>query len=299
MKILLLGSRGQVGWQLARSLSVLGALTALHRGSSSHCGDLARPAALAATIRSLAPDVIVNAAAYTAVDRAEAERDAAFAVNAGACETIAAEARKLGAWLVHYSTDYVFDGTGERPWKEADPTAPVNVYGRSKLAGEHAVAGCERHFILRTSWVFDAWGQNFLKSILRAAAQRDTLNVVSDQWGAPTRAALIADVTAHLLRRRTPDAAGIYHLAAAGETNWHAYAQFAIEYAAGCGMPMKARAEQVHPIATADYPTAAVRPANSRLDTSRLRDAFGLHLPPWQDGVRSVVAELAALREAH
>jgi len=297
MKILLLGSRGQVGWQLARSLSVVGELTALHRESSGACGDLTQPEALAGTIRSLAPDVIVNAAAYTAVDLAEKERAAAFAVNADACEVLATEARKLGAWLVHYSTDYVFDGTGERPWKETDPTAPVNAYGQSKLTGEQAVARCDRHLVLRTSWVFDTWGQNFLKSILRAASLRESLNVVSDQWGAPTRAALIADVTAHVLRRLAPEVAGIYHLAASGQTNWHAYAQLAIEHAAGCGMALKTHPDQVHPIATADYPTAAARPANSRLDTSQLRRTFGLHLPAWQDGVRSVVAELAAARE--
>jgi dTDP-4-dehydrorhamnose reductase len=299
MKILLLGSKGQVGWQLARSLSVVGELTALHRDSGAACGDLAQPVALAQTIRSLAPDVIVNAAAFTAVDRAEKERDAAFAVNADACEVLAAEARKLGAWLVHYSTDYVFDGTGARAWVEADATAPVNVYGQSKLAGEQAVAGWDRHLVLRTSWVFDTWGQNFLKSILRAATQRESLNVVSDQWGAPTRAALIADATAHLLRQLAPETAGIYHLAAAGETNWHAYAQMAIEHAIGCGMVLKVRPDQVRAIATADYPTAAARPANSRLDTSRLRHTFGLSLPAWQDGVRSVVAELAAAREGH
>jgi dTDP-4-dehydrorhamnose reductase len=299
MKILLLGARGQVGWQLARSLAVLGQVTALHRASTVACGDLAQPAALAGTIRDVAPDVIVNAAAYTAVDRAESERESAFAINAKACEVLAAEAGKLGAWLVHYSTDYVFDGTGERPWKETDPTAPVNVYGQSKLAGEQAVTGCERHIVLRTSWVFDTWGHNFLKSILRAAAQRESLNVVSDQWGAPTRAALIADATAHLLRRATPDTAGTYHLAASGETTWHAYAQLAIEHAIECGMAMKTRPGQVCPVSTAQYPTAAARPANSRMDTTRLRRTFGLHLPPWQDGVRSVVAELAAAREVH
>jgi dTDP-4-dehydrorhamnose reductase len=293
MKILLLGSRGQVGWQLARSLSVVGDLTALHRGSTSACGDLARPQALATTIRALAPQVIVNAAAYTAVDRAESERDAAFSVNADSCEMLAGEARKLGAWLVHYSTDYVFDGAGERPWKETDATAPLNVYGQSKLAGEQAVAAWERHIVLRTSWVFDTWGQNFLKSILRATTQRDNLALVSDQWGAPTRAALIADVTAHLLRRLAPETAGIYHLAAGGETNWHAYAQLAIAHAIECGMALKTVPANVRPIGTADYPTAAARPVNSRLDTTRLRSTFDLHLPAWQDGVRAVVAELA------
>jgi dTDP-4-dehydrorhamnose reductase len=296
MKILLFGSNGQLGWQLRRSLSVVGDVTALHRHSTDWCGDLAQPEALARTVRALAPDVIVNAAAYTAVDRAESEPETAFAINAAACEVLAAQAKRLGAWLVHYSTDYVFDGTGERPWTESDPTAPANVYGRSKLAGEQAVTtGAERHLVLRTSWVFDSWGQNFLKSILRAAAQRESLNVVCDQWGVPTRAALIADATAHILTRLRPELAGIYHLAAAGETHWHAYASLAVAHAAECGMVLKTRPDQVHAIPSSQYPVAAARPANSRLDTSRLRRTFGLHLPPWQDGVRSVVAELAAL----
>ena len=296
MKILLLGSNGQLGWQLQRSLAVVGEVTALHRHSAPLCGDLAQPGALALAVQTVAPDVIVNAAAYTAVDRAESEPETAFAINARACEVLAAQATRLGAWLVHYSTDYVFDGGGERPWTESDRTAPANVYGRSKLAGEQAVtAGAGRHLVLRTSWVFDTWGQNFLKSILRAAAQRDSLNVVCDQWGAPTRAALIADATAHILLRLRPDLAGIYHLAAAGATQWHAYASLAIAHAGECGMVLKTRPDQVHAIPSSQYPVAAARPANSRLDTSKLRRTFELHLPPWQDGVRSVVAELAAL----
>jgi dTDP-4-dehydrorhamnose reductase len=296
MKILLFGSNGQLGWQLRRSLSVVGEVTALHRTSAPLCGDLAKPDELARSVRAVAPDVIVNAAAYTAVDRAESEPETAFAINAGACEVLATEASRLGAWLVHYSTDYVFDGSGERPWTEADPTAPANVYGRSKLAGEQAVvAGAARHLVLRTSWVFDTWGQNFLKSILRAAAQRDSLNIVCDQWGAPTRAALIADATAHILTRLRPELAGIYHLAAAGATHWQAYASLAIAHAAECGMVLKTRPDQVHAIPSSQYPVAAARPANSRLDTNRLRRTFDLRLPPWQDGVRSVVAELAAL----
>jgi dTDP-4-dehydrorhamnose reductase len=296
MKILLLGSKGQVGWQLRRSLSVVGDVTALERDSQPLCGDLARPGELARAVQTVRPDVIVNAAAYTAVDRAEADRDAAFAINATACEVLAAEASRLGAWLVHYSTDYVFDGSGERPWKETDATAPINVYGHSKLAGEKAVAaGTSRHVVLRTSWVFDSWGQNFLKAILRAAGQRESLNVVCDQWGAPTRAALIADVTAQILPRLRPEHAGTYHLAAAGQTQWHAYARLAIAHAAQCGLPLKASADQVHPIPSSQYPVAAARPGNSRLDTAKLRNTFGLTLPSWEDGVRSVVAELAAL----
>ena len=296
MKILLLGANGQLGWQLRRSLAVTGEVTALHRKSEPLCGDLERPDAVAATVRQLRPDVIVNAAAYTAVDRAEAERDKAFAINAAACEMLAREAGKLGAWLVHYSTDYVFTGTGERAWSESDATAPVNAYGESKLAGERAaIAGTENHVVLRTSWVFDTWGQNFLKSILRAAAQRETLNIVSDQWGAPTRAALIADVTAHIVKQLRPEVAGLYHLAAGGETNWHAYAQLGIRHALESGMVLKARPEQVMPIPASQYPVAAARPSNSRLDTRRLRTTFGLELPPWDDGVRAVVSELAAL----
>jgi dTDP-4-dehydrorhamnose reductase len=319
MKILLLGANGQLGWQLRRSLCVVGEVTALHRGSAPLSGDLARPEELGRSVDAVSPDVIVNAAAYTAVDRAETERDAAFAINASACSVLAQAAQRCGAWLIHYSTDYVFDGSGERPWRESDPTAPINVYGSSKLAGEHAIAqACERHLILRTSWVFDSWGQNFLKSILRAAARQDSLNVVSDQWGAPTRAALIADVTAHILGglvmpgltrhpswRASPaatwmpdqvrhDRSGIYHLAAAGATTWHEYAVLAVAHARECGMVLKASPESIGAIRSSEYPQAAARPGNSRLDTSRLRATFGINLPQWQDGVRAVVAELAA-----
>ncbi len=295
MKILLLGANGQVGWQLRRSLGVVGDVTALHRTSTPLAVDLASPQTLVESVRRVQPDVIVNAAAYTAVDRAESEPDAAFAINATACEVLAAEAQRTGAWLVHYSTDYVFDGTGERPWVETDTPAPGNVYGRSKLAGESAVVeGCARHLVFRCSWVFDTWGQNFLKSILRAAAQKESLNVVADQWGAPTRAALIADVTAHALARLRPEQAGIYHLAPTGFTNWHAYARLAVEEAAARGVTLVTAPERVNAIGSAQYPVAAPRPANSRLDTAKLRAAFGLALPPWQDGVRAVVAELAA-----
>lgn len=294
LNILLLGAQGQVGWQLRRSLSVLGRVTALHRGSQPLCGDLNRPDDLARSVQAVAPDVIVNAAAYTAVDKAESERDLAFAINATACEVLAREAQRCGAWLIHYSTDYVFNGTGERAWVETDATAPLNTYGASKLAGEQAIAAhCARHLVFRTSWVFDSWGQNFLKSILRAAGQRDSLNVVADQWGAPTRAALIADVTAHAIRQLQPAQAGIYHLAASGETHWHAYATLAVETALAAGMDLRSTPASIHPIPASQYPTAAARPTNSRLDTGRLAQTFGLTLPPWQDGVRAVVAELA------
>lgn len=305
MNILLFGASGQLGWQLQRSLSVLGPVTALDRhgaimgpggpDGTPLCGDLARPDDLARTVQAVRPDVIVNAAAYTAVDKAETEREAAFAINATAPEVLAREAHQLGAWMVHYSTDYVYHGGGDKPWSESDATGPLNAYGQSKLAGDLAVARANpRHLIFRTSWVFDSWGQNFVKSILRAAATRDSLNVVCDQFGVPTRAALIADVTAHALRQLRPGVAGTYHVAAQGETHWQAYAALAVRHATDCGMALKTTPEQVHPIPAAQYPVAAPRPGNSRLDTTLLRNTFGLVLPPWQDGVRAVVAEIAA-----
>lgn len=295
MKILLLGAAGQVGWQLRRSLAVLGEVVALDRRSSPLCGDLAQLEGLAATVRSVAPQVIVNAAAYTAVDKAESETEMARAINAAAPEVLAREAAKLGAWLVHYSTDYVFDGGGSRPWTEDDATGPASAYGRTKLEGEQAVVRHNpRHLVLRTSWVYDSWGGNFLKTILRAASQRDALKVVNDQWGAPTRAALIADVTAHVLRQVQPQQAGIYHLAAAGETNWHGYATFAMQEALAAGVTLKTPLERVASVPTTEFPLPARRPANSRLDTGKLRRTFELTLPPWQHGVSAVVRELAA-----
>jgi dTDP-4-dehydrorhamnose reductase len=310
LKIVLLGPQGQVGGELQRSLAPLGEVIALgregHRQYAGLTGDLSQPDALVRSIAQIRPQAIVNAAAYTAVDQAEVERERAFAINASAVGALARAAHDCDAWLVHYSTDYVFDGTGTQPWRESDATRPVNAYGQSKLAGEEAIRSTHaRHLILRCSWVFEAWGQNFLKSILRAAQQRDQLRVVADQHGAPTRAALIADVTAHALRIlcAAPDAesralAGTYHLSPRGETNWHAYAQRIVEQAAQHGLPIKARAAAIEPIASADYPTAAKRPHNSRMDASRLERAFGLTLPPWQQGVDAVVAELAALATA-
>jgi dTDP-4-dehydrorhamnose reductase len=299
MKILLFGADGQLGWQLRRSLCVVGEVTALTRASDTHCGDLADAAGIARTVRELRPDAIVNAGAYTAVDRAESEPDTAFAVNHRACEVLAAEAARIGAWMVHYSTEYVFDGSGQKPWRESDATAPLNVYGRSKLAGEQAIAqACPRHLILRCSWLFDTWGDNFLKWVLRAASQRPALDIVDDQWGAPTRAALVADVTAHMLRAATPQLAGTYHVAAAGEASRRAYAAFALECAAACGLPLQAVAGAVRGVPSTAFPTPAARPANSRLDTTRLRSSFGLVLPSWQDGVRAVIAEISAARVA-
>ena len=305
MKILLLGKDGQVGWELQRALAPLGELVALGRrqqdgadGGMSAQGhltaDLSDADALARTVRVVAPDVIVNAAAYTAVDKAESEATLAAAVNAVAPGVLALEAARLGALLVHYSTDYVFDGSGVRPWAEGDATGPVSVYGRTKLDGEQAIAAAGgRHLIFRTSWVYAARGGNFAKTMLRLASERDTLQVIDDQVGAPTGADLIADITAHAVAQacRSPALTGLYHLAAAGETSWHAYAQFVVERARSRGLPLKAGAADIVPIPTSAYPTAARRPLNSRLDTSRLRQTFGLTLPPWQSGVARMIDE--------
>lgn len=288
MKIVLLGANGQVGWQLRRSLVLLGQVVPLEV-------DFRKPGFLD-LVRASRPDVVVNAAAYTAVDSAQDDPETAFAINAKACEDLAALTIELGSWLVHYSTDYVYDGSGDKPWVETDPTGPLSVYGQSKLAGDLAVAQNPRHLILRTSWVFDSWGQSFLKSILKAAATREELTVVADQWGAPTRAALIADVTAAALRQASAQPerlAGLYHVASTGVTTWHEYACLAVKEAIAHGMTLRATPERIKPVPAAQYPVKAPRPANSRLDTSKLRHAFGLHLPDWKQGVAAVVAELA------
>ena len=296
MKILLFGKSGQVGWELQRSLSPLGELIALgSRGESWPC-DFLHPQSLRETVRAVAPDVIVNAAAYTAVDKAESDTEAARAVNALAPAVLAQAAADGGALLVHYSTDYVFDGSGQRPWREGDPTGPLGAYARTKLEGERAVQQlAPRHLLFRTSWVYAARGQNFLRTMLRLAAEREQLSVVSDQIGAPTGAELIADVTAHAVRAVMADAApgGTYHLAAGGETSWHGFARHIVEQAAVLGLPLKAAPDRVQAIPSSAWPTPAARPANSRLDTSRLREAFGLHLPAWQAGVDRVLAQLA------
>lgn len=296
MKILLFGRNGQVGWELQRSLAPLGKVVALGHGSESGlCGDFTNLAGLANTVRSVAPDVIVNAAAYTAVDKAESEPELARLINARAPGVLADEAEKVGAWLVHYSTDYVFDGSGDHPRNEDDPTGPLSVYGQTKLEGESAVARCAKHLTFRTSWVYAARGANFAKTMLRLAAERDHLRVIDDQIGAPTGAELIADVTAHTIRsvQARPDLAGIYHLTASGETNWHAYARFVIEHAREAGHSLRALPEHIEPIPTTAYQTAARRPLNSRLSTDRLRAAFGLSLPDWRVGVKRMLDELS------
>ena len=296
MTILLLGKNGQLGWELQRSLAPLGELVALDRqGAPGLCGDLGEPDGLAATVRALRPDVILNAAAYTAVDRAESEPDLARRINAHAPAALAREAAACGALLVHYSTDYVFHGHGQRPWAEDDPTGPLNVYGQTKLAGEQAIvqAGC-RHLILRTSWIHAARGGNFARTMLRLARQQPRLTVIDDQWGAPTGAELIADVSAHAIAqlRARPDKAGIYHLAAAGETNWFSYAKHVIAYAQYAQPAIEYVVKDILPISSSAYPVAATRPHNSRLDTRKLRTAFDLHLPPWQAGVDRMLAEI-------
>ncbi|MFT3778224.1 MAG: dTDP-4-dehydrorhamnose reductase [Ottowia sp.] len=296
MTILLLGQNGQVGWELRRSLAPLGELVALGRhGAAGLCGDLSDLDGLAATVRAVRPAVIVNAAAHTAVDRAESEPELARRLNAEAPAVLAREAAACGALLVHYGTDYVFDGSGDTPWTEDAPTSPLSVYGRTKLAGEQAIrAAGGAHLILRTSWVYAARGGNFAKTMLRLAAERERLTVIDDQWGAPTGAELIADVTAHAVRqlRARPQDAGTYHLAAAGATTWFEYAKYVLTQAQKAPAAMKLVVNEVAPIPTSAYPAPARRPHNSRLDTRRLQATFGLRLPPWQDGVRRMLAEI-------
>ena len=250
---------------------------------------------MAATVRALAPDVIVNAAAYTAVDKAEAEPQAANTVNAVTPGVLAKEAAGLDAWLVHYSTDYVFDGTGVTPWSEDDPVAPLNEYGRSKLAGEETVraSGC-KHLIFRTSWVYAARGNNFARTMLKLARERDSLKVINDQHGAPTGADLLADITAHTLRSAllNPGLAGTYHAVASGVTTWHGYATHVIHRARALGIPVKVADEAIHAVSTSEFPTPARRPGNSRMDTRKLRTAFGLHLPEWEQGVDRMLTEI-------
>lgn len=299
MHILLLGKNGQVGWELQRALAPLGKVTALDRHSTDYCGDVSKLDELAHTIRELKPNIIVNATAYTAVDKAETDTELAQYINADALAVLAKEAQTLGAWLIHYSTDYVFNGSGNTPWQEADKPAPLNVYGTTKLAGEQAIqAHCSRYLIFRTSWVYGSRGHNFAKTMLRLAKERDTLSVINDQVGAPTGADLIADCTAHAIRtlmssrQQEPAAeslAGIYHLAASGETTWHDYAALVFKEAQNHGVTLKLNS--LTAISTSNYPTPATRPLNSRLNTEKLSTTFNLTLPPWQQGVSRMLTE--------
>jgi dTDP-4-dehydrorhamnose reductase len=300
MKFLLFGKGGQVGWELQRSLAPLGELIALDVDSQQQCGDFTRPDDIAKTVRAVAPDVIVNAAAYTAVDKAESEPEQALTINALAPGIIARESRKLGSWLIHYSTDYVFDGSGSKPWVETDHTGPCSVYGSTKLEGEEAIraSGCH-HLIFRTSWVYAARGRNFAKTMLRLAQERKRLTVIDDQIGAPTGADLLADVTAHAIRTalQQPELSGLYHLVAGGETSWHGYACFVLNLARQAGIELKVVAENVIPVPTSAFPLPARRPLNSRLDARSLQTTFDVHLPLWRTGVARMLDEVMESRQ--
>jgi dTDP-4-dehydrorhamnose reductase len=296
MKVLLLGANGQVGWELQRALAPLGDVTACDFDTPApHTADFSRPDSLVALVQAVRPGLIVNAAAHTAVDKAESEPELVRSINATAPGVLAQQVRALDALLVHYSTDYVFDGSGSTPRDETAEPRPLSVYGRTKLAGEQAIAasGC-RHLILRTSWVYAARGGNFARTMLRLAQERDELRVIDDQIGAPTGADLLADVTAHAVRaiQHDPALCGLYHCTAAGQTSWHGYARLVIEHAREHGQPIRVAPEAIRPIATNDYPTPARRPLNSRLDCTRLATTFGLTLPPWEQGVRRMLTEI-------
>jgi dTDP-4-dehydrorhamnose reductase len=295
LKILLLGKNGQVGWELQRSLAPLGEVLALDRHSTPHGGDLSQPERLAQTVLDWRPDVIVNAAAHTAVDKAESEPELARCLNATAPAALAQAAAQIGALLVHYSTDYVFNGQGDQPWQEGDSTGPLSVYGQTKREGELAIvaSGCA-HLIFRTSWVYAARGGNFAKTMLRLAAERERLTVIDDQFGAPTGADLIADVTAHAIRAslRQPALGGLYHLVAGGQTTWHGYASHVIAQARRIQPGLALKVSEIAPVPTSAFPTPAKRPLNSRLATHKLQDTFGLVLSPWQQGVNRMLAEI-------
>lgn len=293
--LLVTGSNGQVGFELRRSLAPLGRVIALDRAGC----DLSRPDALRGVLREWRPDVIVNAAAYTAVDKAEGDVDAAFAINAVAPGVLAEEARAAGSLLVHYSTDYVFDGCKPDPYVEADAVNPQSVYGQSKLAGEQAIeAAGATALVLRTCWVAGAHGGNFAKTMLKLGRERDTLRVIADQFGAPTTASLIADVTAQIVSRhwlqgrRESFPAGVYHLAAGGETTWHGYATEVLKTAAARGIELKVDPASIEAIPTSAYPLPAPRPANSRLDTRKLRETFGIYLPDWREGTHLLLDQI-------
>lgn len=304
MKILLFGKNGQLGWELQRSLAPLGEVVALECHSNDYCGDFTDLDGLAKTVRAVAPDIIVNAAAHTAVDKAETEIELARTINARAPAVLAQEAKRSGAWLIHYSTDYVFDGSGDHAWKEVDTASPLSAYGKTKLEGDVAIgeSGC-KHLIFRTSWVYAAHGNNFAKTILRLAQERHHLDVINDQFGAPTGAELLADVTAHCIRQamQRPAVSGLYHVTASGVTSWFLYARFVVESAQKTGADafvIKATPEAIKPMSANAFASltktpGASRPANSRLDTTKLQTTFGLTLPHWTTGVSRMVAELS------
>lgn len=297
MKILLLGKNGQVGWELQRSLAPLGEVLALDRHSTEYCGDLARPEELMQTVLLYRPDFIVNAAAHTAVDKAESEPDIARCLNATAPAALAKAAEHIGAWLVHYSTDYVFDGSGSHAWQENEDAIPLSTYGQTKLEGEQAIvhSGC-KYLIFRTSWVYSARGGNFAKTMLKLAQEREMLKVINNQYGAPTGADLISDITAHAMRRvmgfQNDSLAGVYHLTASGETTWYGYASHVIEQAKLISPALDWKVLKVTPVSTMAFPTPTKRPLNSRLCTTKLQKTFGVVLPHWQQGVDRMLAEV-------
>ncbi len=294
-KILLLGCNGQVGWELQRSLAPLGILLACDRQQA----DLSDLPGLEQLLRHEQPDIIVNAGAYTAVDKAESDIASARRINAEAPAVLAKVARELDSWLIHYSTDYVFDGSGSQPIQEDAPTGPLGIYGQTKLEGELAIraSGC-KHLIFRTSWVYATRGTNFAKTMLRLAKEREELRVIADQHGAPTSAELIADITALILQRLAFDAelktraSGTYHLVASGETSWHRYAQLVVEEAGRLGAHLRTHSDRIIPIRTDEYPLPAKRPANSRLDNGKLQNTFNLTLPNWQHHVQRMIQEV-------
>ncbi len=297
LKILLLGKNGQVGWELQRSLAPLGEVLALDRHSTGYCGDLSKPDQLAQTVLAYKPDFIVNAAAHTAVDKAESEVDLASVLNTAAPAALANAAAQIGAWLVHYSTDYVFDGSGTHARQEGEGVGPLSVYGQTKLDGEKAIvaSGC-KYLIFRTSWVYAARGGNFAKTMLRLAFERETLTVINDQHGAPTGADLIADVTAHAMRRvlntQNISLGGVYNLTASGETTWYDYASHVIRQAKTMKPELAWKTTDIAPVATSAFSTPATRPLNSRLCTHKLQQTFDLVLPPWQQGVDRMLEEI-------
>lgn len=290
MKILLFAKNGQVGWELQRALAPLGELIALDK---TQC-DLSNSQQLQQTLSEHAPQIIVNASAYTAVDKAEEEPELAHAINATAPAIMASQAKQLGALLVHYSTDYVFSGEGTTPWLEDDITSPQNTYGKTKREGEEAIeqSGCN-YLIFRTSWVYAARSQNFIAAMHRLMAEREALGIVSDQIGVPTSAELIADVSAHAIVQTLQDAkkCGIYHLTASGETSWYDYAKLIADELLKAGVELKITLSAIKPIKTSEYPTPAKRPLNSRLNTQKIAIAFNLTMPNWQQGVKRAIAE--------
>jgi dTDP-4-dehydrorhamnose reductase len=293
--IVIFGSAGQVGWELRRSLAPLGSVIALDRHSPDYCGDLSRLEDIRSSVLALTPALIVNAAAYTAVDKAEQEPEQAFLINAAAVGVLAEASRQVGAALIHYSTDYVFPGDGERPWQEDDVTGPLSVYGQTKLEGERAIAqsGCDAA-IFRTSWVYAARGQNFVRTMLRLGKERESLSIVADQVGAPTGAELISDVTAHAARHilATGNGRSVYHLAPTGTVSWHDYADYIFGETRRLLGADALKVQQLSPVPTSSYPTPAKRPLNSRLSLTKLQETFDIVLPPWHVGVDRVLREL-------